>query len=58
VLGPLMEENFRRALLLARGDMLTFFQRPLSGSFMAVTILMLASVAVKQWRKRSAKNRP
>jgi len=52
VLGPMMEENFRRALLLSRGDMLVFFQRPLSGSFMAITLLMLASVAFKQWRKR------
>jgi len=55
VLGSLMEENFRRALLLARGDMFTFFQRPLSGSFMAVTLLMVASVVVKQWRRRSAR---
>jgi len=58
VLGPLMEENFRRALLLSRGDMLVFFQRPLSGSFMAITLLMLASVAFKQWRKRRAPAAP
>jgi len=47
----MMEENFRRALLLSRGDMITFFERPLSGSFMAVTILMLATVAYKRLRK-------
>jgi len=52
ILGPMMEENFRRALLLARGDMFTFFERPLSGSFMAVTILMLATVAYKRLRSR------
>jgi len=51
ILGPMMEENFRRALLLSRGDMITFFERPLSGSFMAVTILMLATVAYKRLRK-------
>lgn len=52
ILGPMMEENFRRALLLSRGDMFTFFERPLSGSFMAVTILMLATVAYKRLRNR------
>ncbi len=52
ILGPMMEENFRRALLLSRGDAFTFFERPLSGSFMAVTILMLATVAYKRLRNR------
>lgn len=50
VLGPMVEENFRRALLLSRGDMSVFFTRPLSGSFMAVTIGMLVYVAFKQLR--------
>ena len=48
ILGPMMEENFRRALLLSRGDAFIFFERPLSGSFMAITILMLATVAYKR----------
>ncbi|MFX8032018.1 tripartite tricarboxylate transporter permease, partial [Acinetobacter baumannii] len=30
VLGPMMEENFRRALLLSRGDFSTFVTKPLS----------------------------
>src|SRR4029078_11732281 len=30
VLGPMMEENLRRALLLSRGDPTVFFTRPLS----------------------------
>src|SRR5690606_8125521 len=34
VLGPMMEENFRRALLLARGDYSTFITRPLSMSLL------------------------
>ena len=41
VLGPMVEENFRRALLLSRGDMLVFIQRPISGSFIAVCTLMV-----------------
>lgn len=52
VLGPMVEENFRRSLLLSRGDMSTFFTRPLAGSFMAVTIIMLLYVGIKQLRGR------
>ena len=36
VLGPLMEENLRRSLLLSRGDMMTFVDRPISAGFIAV----------------------
>ncbi len=36
VLGPMMEENLRRALLLSRGDMMTFIERPISAGFLAV----------------------
>jgi TctA family transporter len=35
VLGPLMEENLRRALLLSRGDLGTFFDRPISAGILA-----------------------
>lgn len=35
VLGPLMEENLRRALLLSRGEMSTFIDRPISAGFLA-----------------------
>jgi len=41
VLGPLMEENFRRTMLLAHGDFLVFFGRPISGTLMVLTIGML-----------------
>jgi TctA family transporter len=41
VLGPLMEVYFRRALLLSRGDFMVFFERPLSGSFLAITAILL-----------------
>lgn len=42
VLGPLVEENFRRALLLSRGDMTVFFTHPISCGFMLVTILLIS----------------
>ena len=42
VLGPLLEENLRRALLIARGDFTVFFTRPISLVFMIATVLILA----------------
>jgi putative tricarboxylic transport membrane protein len=48
VLGPLMEENLRRALLLARGDATVFFTRPLSlGLLIAALLLVLILVLPK-----------
>jgi TctA family transporter len=41
VLGPMVEENLRRALLLSRGDMMTFVERPISAWILAVTALLL-----------------
>ncbi len=41
VLGPMVEENFRRALLLSRGDMMVFLQRPISLGFMIVCALLV-----------------
>lgn len=42
VLGPLLEEHFRRAMLLSRGDFMTFFDRPISAAIMVLTALVLA----------------
>lgn len=41
VLGPLMEEHLRRALLISRGDFITFVQRPISGAVLAITAAIL-----------------
>jgi TctA family transporter len=49
VLGPLMEEYLRRALLLSRGDPMVFFTRPISLAFMVATLLVLV-VVVKGFR--------
>ncbi len=42
VLGPLMEEYLRRAMLLSRGDASVFFTRPISLAFMTGAVLILA----------------
>lgn len=44
VLGPMMEENFRRTMLLARGDFFALFQRPIAGTILFVTALLIAWV--------------
>ncbi len=36
ILGPMMEENFRRAMLLSRGDLMVFLERPVSATFFAL----------------------
>ena len=52
VLGPLMEENLRRALLISRGDPSVFFSRPISLGFMIATILILIIMALPAIRKK------
>jgi len=52
VLGPMMEENFRRALLLSRGDFTTFVTRPLSASLLAVAVFLVILVALPAIRKK------
>ena len=36
ILGPMLEENFRRSMLLSRGSFGTFFSRPISGTLLAI----------------------
>jgi putative tricarboxylic transport membrane protein len=41
VLGPLLEENLRRAMLISRGDATVFLSRPISGVLLAVSLILL-----------------
>ncbi len=52
VLGPLMEENLRRALLISRGDPTVFFTRPISLAFMIVSALILIAMILPAVRKQ------
>ncbi len=52
VLGPLMEENLRRAMLIARGDATVFITRPISGGLLAVAFILLAVAAMPKIRRR------
>ena len=51
ILGPLMEENLRRAMLLSRGDPFVFFQKPISLGFMIASAILLVIVALPAIRK-------
>jgi putative tricarboxylic transport membrane protein len=52
ILGPMMEENLRRALLLSRGDWTVFFTRGLSASLLAVAAALLLIVLLPAVRKK------
>lgn len=52
ILGPMMEENLRRTLLLSRGDAAVFLERPLSLSFLAVALVLVIATALP--RRRAA----
>jgi TctA family transporter len=46
ILGPMMEENLRRALLLSRGDWSTFVTKPLSAGLLLAAVLMIVVVSL------------
>src|SRR6266496_3886712 len=52
ILGPLMEENLRRAMLLSRGDPTVFFQRPISLTMLLIAGFLLAVVLAPAVRKK------
>jgi len=54
VLGPLMEENLRRAMLLARGDPIEVISRPIAAGFLIASVLVLLLLALPALRKRRA----
>jgi putative tricarboxylic transport membrane protein len=51
ILGPMMEEFLRRAMLLSRGDPLVFLTRPISAVLLAAAVLLLCTVLLPAFRK-------
>lgn len=47
ILGPMIESNFRQAIIISQGNLLSFFTRPISGIFIFLTILLLAMPGIK-----------
>ncbi len=52
VLGPMMEENLRRAMLLSRGDPTVFFTRPISLAMLIAAAALLLLILAPTFRKR------
>jgi TctA family transporter len=51
ILGPMMEENLRRAMLLSRGDPTVFFTRPLSLTLLLIALALVVLVALPAFKK-------
>jgi TctA family transporter len=52
ILGPMMEEHLRRALLLSRGDPMVFIERPISATMLVVAALLIFAPALSIIRRR------
>ena len=52
ILGPMMEEYLRRALLISRGDWAVFVTRPISASLLVVAVLLLIIVLLPAVKKK------
>jgi putative tricarboxylic transport membrane protein len=52
VLGPLLENNLRRSLLIARGDLSVFITHPISAAFLGLSVLMIVLAVVPALRRR------
>ena len=46
-----MEENLRRALIISRGNLMTFLERPVSAGLLLVAVVLLAVALVPTIRK-------
>ncbi len=51
VVGPMFEENIRRAMLVSRGDPLIFVERPISAALLLIAVIAVAVVAIPTIRK-------
>jgi TctA family transporter len=52
VLGPLLEDHVRRALIISRGDPMTFVERPVSAALLLIAVAALALAILPAIRRR------
>ena len=55
VLGPMLENNLRKALILSQGDLTTFFARPISAACLIVAAALLAAPLLPKLRQQRNK---
>ncbi|MEC7299741.1 MAG: tripartite tricarboxylate transporter permease [Pseudomonadota bacterium] len=59
VLGPMIEEYFRRSLIVSRGDLGSFFDRPIAGTILAITAAIVVwAIAVKARAALAGRGKP
>ena len=52
ILGPMVEEHLRRAMLISRGDPTVFLTRPLSATFLAISVSLVLIMVWSSYRKK------
>jgi putative tricarboxylic transport membrane protein len=52
VLGKLLEEKFRQAMVISRGNFMTFIERPVSAGLLVVALLILTVAMLPAMRKK------
>jgi TctA family transporter len=52
ILGPMMEENLRRAMMISFGDPMVFLRRPISAAFLVAAVALLVSIALPALRAK------
>lgn len=52
VLGPMLEENFRRTLVLSHGDFSVFITRPMSLGLLVTAVILLTFMIVPSFKKK------
>ena len=52
VLGPLLENNLRKSLILSQGDLMTFVQRPISAACLVLAVILLIGPLLPSLRKK------
>jgi putative tricarboxylic transport membrane protein len=52
ILGPMMEENLRRTMMISFGDPTVFFTRPISAGFLIAAVLLLVVIALPTLRAK------
>jgi TctA family transporter len=55
ILGPILEENLRRAMLISRGDPTVFIRRPISAVFLLLTATLIVTYVLPALRRTASK---
>ena len=56
VLGPMLENALRQALIMSEGDIGIFISRPISLGFLLLTVLTVSLIAFRIWRRTASKD--